>query len=794
MLRIARWALIGAAGLAGLAALAAGALWLRLWTGLPSYEGEVRLAGPTAPVTVVRDADAVPHIFADTMDDAYFALGWVHAQDRLFQMETMRRAGAGRTAEMLGDLGGFPVRLDRMMRTLGLHRLAVAAYDDLAPEVRGSLDAYAAGVNAWLAERDGPLPLEFQLLWHEPELWRPADSLVWGKLMALQLSANWREEAARAQLARVLPPGRSVDDLFPADPPGAPTTLAALADWTRLAEALPAVGPATASNEWALAPDLTATGGAILANDPHLGLDAPALWYLARIVTPELELAGATVPGVPFHVLGRNHRIAWGVTTTGGDVQDLVVERIDPSDPGRYVSPDGPRPFAVREETIAVRFGDPVAVRVRETANGPVVSDLADGRTPPVEPGHAVSLRFTALLPGDRTAEALWRLNRAEDWDGFRDALRLFAGPQQNFVYADRDGRIGFIAPGRIPIRASDDGRLPVPGWEAGHGWTGFVPFDELPQAADPADGRFVNANNRIVGPDYPHLIAAGWDDRHRAERIAQVLAEAPPQTVESTLALQADVRNLAALELLPVLLGLVEVDSGRVADATGQLRAWDGSMRRTRPEPLIFEHWLLEIGHGLWGDELGPALRLVGAYDAETVLHMLTRARAWCDDVRTPAVEDCAAVVRAALDRTLERLADRHGPHVPSWEWGAEHVAPLAHPVLGRLPLVGGLFRLEIATDGGFYTVNRGATRTSDPDDPFAHVHGAGFRGVYDLADPAASRFVIATGQSGNPLSPHWGDFVRRWRDGQAVTLSGTPEEVAEGGRGRLTILPAAR
>jgi penicillin amidase len=794
MLRIVKWALAAAAALSVLAAAAAGGLWLRLWTGLPSYAGEVRLAGPSAPVTVVRDGNAVPHVFARTMDDAYFALGWLHAQDRLFQMETMRRAGAGRTAELLGDLGGFPLRLDRMTRTLGLYRLAEAAFDDLSPEVRASLEAYAAGVNAWLAERDGPLPIEFQLLWHEPEPWRPADSLVWGKLMALQLSANWRDEAARAQLARVLPPDRPLDDLFPGDPPGGPTTLAALADWSRLAEALPAIGPGTASNEWALAPGRTATGGAILANDPHLGLDAPALWYLARIVTPDLELAGATVPGVPFHVLGRNHRIAWGATTTGGDVQDLVVERIDPADPGRYVAPDGSRPFAVREETIAVRFGDPVTVAVRETRNGPVVSDLADGRAPPVEPGHAVSLRFSALLPGDRTAEALWRLNRAEDWEGFRDAMRLFAGPQQNFVYADRDGRIGFLAPARVPVRGAGDGRLPVPGGDAAYDWTGFVPFDGLPQAADPPDGVFVNANNRIVGPDYPHLIAARWEDRHRAQRIGDVLREAPRQTVEGSLALQMDVRNLAALELLPLLLRLVEVDSGRVADATGQLRAWDGSMRRTRPEPLIFEHWLLELGRGLWGDELGPSIGLVGAYDARIVLHVLASAPRWCDDVRTPAAEDCAAVVRAALDRTLERLTARHGPHVPSWEWGAEHVAPLAHPVLGRLPAVGGLFRLEIPTDGGFYTVNRGATRTSDPEHPFRHVHGAGFRAVYDLADPARSRFVIATGQSGNPLSPHWGDFVRRWRDGGSVTLAGSADEVAAGGLGRLTILPAGR
>ncbi len=793
MWRILRWALGLILVLALLPVAGAVALWFHLSWNQPSMSGTAALAGLRAPVTVVRDGNAVPHVFADHMEDAYFALGWLHAEDRLFQMEMMRRVGAGRLSELIGFLGDFPVRIDTMMRTLGLYRHAEASMAHLSPEVRAGLDAYAAGVNAWLGARTVPLPIEFQLLWHTPEPWRPADSLVWGKLMALQLSGNSMEEIARGRMAEVLSP-QQLDDLFPGDRPGTPPTLAArLVDWTGLARALaPPLGPSTASNGWALDPSRTSTGGAILANDPHLGLEAPILWYLARIVTPQLEIVGGTVPGVPFHVVGQTGSMAWGLTTTGGDVQDLVVEQVDPADPARYLAPDGSRPFTVREEVIGRRFAEPLRITVRGTRNGPVISDMTGPLAPRAAPGNAVSLRFTVLTDADTTVEALYRMQRATSWEAFREALRLFVGPQQNIFYADRGGRIGFIAPARVPIRGRGDGRQPVPGWDAAYDWTGTIPFDALPQAIDPPSGRFVNANNRVVGPDYPHLIAVDWPDAYRFRRIEQLLEPARRQSLDTTEALMKDARSLAAVELLPHMLAAIDVDGAPVAQAAGLLRGWDGTMRRDRPEPLIFEWWLMELGRALWSDELGPAADAMRGLGAPAVLRILTERTAWCDDVRTPGTETCKTIVRLAFDRTLEALTARRGPHIPAWRWGDEHTAPLAHQILGRVPLVRDLIDISIPTDGGFYTVNRGATSVSNRDRPFAHVHGAGYRGIYDLADPARSRFVIATGQSGNPLSPHWGDFVERWRDGRHVTIAGSREMLEREGMGTVLLQPS--
>jgi len=782
-----------AAAVVGLAVAAAVGGWLWLSWNQPPTQGRVALEGIQGPVEVLRDGNGIPHIFAARMDDAYFALGYLHAQDRLFQMEMMRRVGAGRLSEMMGFLGDFTLRLDRMMRTFGFYAHAEASYDTLAPDVRQALDAYAAGVNAWLATRNVPLPLEFQLLWHTPEPWRPSDSLVWGKLMALQLASNYNQETLRAHLIERLGAERA-DELFPQTPPGLATTLAStLVDWPRLAATLrQPLGPSTASNEWVLSPSRTGTGGALLVNDPHLGLDAPVLWYLARVVTPELELTGATVPGVPMHVLGHNGTIAWGATTTGGDVQDLVVERIDPQDPSRYLAPDGPRPFKVREEVIGRRFAEPLRIQVRETHNGPVLSDLQGTSAPAAGSGEAVSIRFTALDPADTSAEAVFRVNRARDWTQFKDALRLYRAPQQNFVYADRVGNIGFIAPARIPIRREGMGLVPVPGWDARFDWVGFLPFDDLPQAYNPPSGRFVNANNRVVPADYPHLIALDWADHYRAQRIEQLLDEGGPQSVETSETLLMDNRSVAASDLLPVLLGHLGPVEGNLADAAHRLRAWSGDMLRDLPEPLIFEWWLLELNRALFADELGPLMPEFRGLNALAVHRALTERTHWCDDVTTPAIEGCGVPVRRALEATLSALTRRHGADVAKWRWGNEHVAPLAHQVLSRIPILRDLVDLSVETDGGFYTVNRGATRTGDPNRPFANIHGAGYRAIYDLADPANSRFVITTGQSGNPLSRHWGDFVRRWRDGGHVRIHGTREELAAQGAQRLSIAPA--
>ncbi len=454
------------------------------WLTLPSYDGEERVAGLEAPVEIVRDAHAIPHVYARSPRDAAFAMGFVHAQDRLWQMELQRRIGAARLSEVFGERG---LKTDRFLRTLGVYRVAERNFAALSPEVQAIYEAYAAGVNAYLEGRSGLLPPEFVLLGHDPEPWRPADSLVWLKMMAWDLGDNFRDELLRARLAGRLDEAQ-LRDLwapYPGDAPAAPESGAptvarpeidvAGIDFEALAAALPEGPPAgLGSNNWALSGAHTESGKPLLANDPHLGLSIPSVWYLAHVRAGDFEIMGATLPGLPFPVLGRTGDFAWGFTNTGPDVQDLFVERIDPDDPARYLAPGGSLPFKTRTETIRVSGGDPVALPVRETRHGPVVSDLIEESDSFLEPGHVLAFAWTALDADDRTAGALVRAAGASDWDGFVAALRDMAVPQQNIVFADRFGNIGFVAPGRVPIRASGQGTCRRrDGPEATTGWTG---------------------------------------------------------------------------------------------------------------------------------------------------------------------------------------------------------------------------------------------------------------------------------------------------------------------------------
>jgi penicillin amidase len=765
-------------------------LWLR--TSLPTTKGTVQLTGPESIIEIFRDAHGVPHIHAASQRDAYFALGFVHAQDRLWQMELMRRTASGRLAEMGG------ARLlphDRAMRTLGLARLSRNNLKNLSAPVKAALAAYTQGINSWLDTHSGALPPEFYVAGVRPTPWKAEESLLWGRLMGLRLSTNWRREALRAQLLRRLAPAK-VAALWPPYPADAPVTVTvpdrkserplipSEMPWNQvpdlpfnaLAHAIPAPLSSNASNSWAVSGRRTVTGKPILAGDPHLGFRAPNLWYLARITAPGLTLAGATLPGVPFHVFGHNQVIGWTMTTTGADTQDLVIERPQPGDAGRYLTPDGSRAFITRTETIDVKGGAPVRLTVRATHNGPVVSDLMDRATTATQRGVApsgalVALKATVLASDDRTAEALYHLNRAQNWKEFRTALRSFHSPVQNVMYSDVRGRIGFQVAGRVPIRRSGDGFAPVRGVESIHDWIGYIPFDRLPTMTDPRSGLVINANNRVVGPGYRHLITRDWATPYRARRIQQKLAGDRRHSVAASAAMQMDNLSLAAREIIPVLLATTP-RTPETGGALDRLGAWDGKVLRTKSEPLIFNAWLRKIGPGLVADELGP---LAGTYrraDPLFIKYVLQRDRTWCDDVSTPAQETCASILEAALVRALEDLRQRFGPDMSRWRWGDAHIARFRNRALSSLPLIGSFAHIEIATDGDTFTLNRGTTRRFSRRNPFAHGHGATLRAIYDFADLDRSLFIQPTGQSGNPLSPHYRDLIQTWRDGGYLTI----------------------
>jgi len=740
-----------------LAAFVTGALWLTL----PPRSQQARIAGLTGPVDIGFDADGIPRIRAASATDAAAALGFVHARDRMFQMELMRRAASGRLSELAGPATlGF----DRTMRTLGLRQQAVAGYAALPAETRAMLAAYARGVNAWIAARGRFSAPEF-LVFGAPEPWEPVDSLLWGETMGLWLSFNWRTELSRLALAGRVPQ-RQIDELWPPDgAAGRPEAgLTPPQRYARAAEELagvlprfpdPFTLPGSASNEWAVDGRHSASGAPLLAGDPHLAFGFPSIWYLARIDTRQGVLAGATAPGLPFLVLGHNGHIAWTFTTTGADTQDVFVET--PAGNGQYQTPDGPRPFTVREERIKVRGEPDQVLTVRETRHGPVISDLTGGDDP------ILAVAMANLAPGNSTAAAgLHALNQAQDVEAAAKAAVLITAPVQNLLVADRE-RIALYVTGRVPIRRAGDGAAPVPG-DGSHDWTGWASGEELPHFVAPASGRLVNANDRIAPADFPVFLGRDWFGDWRARRIRELLDQSDRHTAADFARMQVDVQSVFARQILPSLLA-VQVPEETAARAQALLRDWDGSMVTDAPQPLIFNAWVQHF-YGLVLRKAGIDVKDGGPL-AEFVAYVLSPAGAhWCSG-------DCAGDLHAALLAAVQALAARFGNDPAAWRWGEAHRAVFAHPLLRTLPLLGPLTTLGIPSPGDGTTIDRGGPAYNQ----FQSVHGAEYRGVYDLADLDRSLFVMAPGQSGNPLSRHRSDFLARWRDGQTVTLGPTPE-----------------
>ena len=514
----------------------AGWLWLR--RSLPQVNGKVTVAGLSGAVEIVRDRNGIPYIYGKTDHDAFFALGYVHAQDRLWQMELQRRIGAGRLSEVLGDA---TIETDQFLRTLGVYRAAEASWPALAPEAQSALQAYADGVNTFLAEGH-PLPPEFVILGFKPEPWQPADSLVWAKMMSWNLGDTYGDDLLRGQMTAALGPERAAQ-LMPGYPAGTPIILppdAMAAELLRvdnvLRETLGLGDKSNGSNNWVVNGARTASGKPLLANDPHLGAQIPAIWYLAGIQGDKVHAVGATLPGLPAVVIGHNDEIAWGVTNLGPDVQDLYIERVNPANPGQYEVNGQWTDLQVVPEEIKVKGEEkPIDWAARATRHGPLISDVTDER------GHALALRWPALDPGDTTMNAFLAINYARNWDDFTAAMRDYIGPSQNFVFADRAGNIGYFGPGRIPVRAKGDGTTPVPGWTDEYAWTGWIPFEQLPHAYNPADGYVVTANNKVVPDDYPYFITTDWAPPYRAKRIVELLTAKNGLTPDDYARIQGD-------------------------------------------------------------------------------------------------------------------------------------------------------------------------------------------------------------------------------------------------------------
>lgn len=787
MKRAFKWIAGLAAGALALALLAAAAGYAILRNTVPSASGALALSGLSAPVEVIRDREGVPHVFAKSMLDLFAALGFLHAQDRLWQMELTRRASQGRLSEMFGER---TYGMDVFLRTLDLYGHAERSLAALSPEVKDRLEAYAHGVNAFMARRTGllepRLPPEFLLLRHKPEPWRAADSVAIVKMMALDLSTNLRFETLRLALAAQGLNSAEIEDLMPrgggADAPPPLPEIGTLYPLRRIAAAQrqAAKSPVDdliaggASNNWVVSGARTRSGKPLLANDPHLRLSAPSTWYLAHLALAQpdgssVNAVGATLAGVPLIVLGRGDTIAWGFTNTGPDVQDLFIEKINPDNAREYLTPEGWRPFAVDEMSIAVKGAGIRKVERRRTRHGPVLPGFYHNLEAMLASGHVAALQWTALSDDDTTIAAGMFDASVRSIGDYIERMRQYVVPMQSMVVADTAGNIGLIAPGRVPVRDPANtvaGRAPVPGWDATYDWKGFVKFADLPHVENPPAGAIGTANARIVGPDYPHFLTYDWDAPYRQQRIEEIVLDRSGHDVGSMRAAQADVLDGGFARLKPLMVAAARRAGGVEPALLDRLGTWDAAMRSDLAEPLIFTAWVRETVKAVYADDLGAVFERyfdTRAVALQRLLEGRATARDWCDNRATPAHETCEGVIAASLTAALRDLERRYGTDRTRWRWGTAHYAYSEHRPFGSIPGLARFFDVEVPSPGGTYTLDRGKTEFAD-EPPYANRMGTSLRAIYDLADLDRSLYIQATGQSGNPFSPHYRSFADRW------------------------------
>lgn len=818
-------------GLSALVVIAGLLLFWRLRAPLPATTGTIGVDGLRSRVEIVRDVDQVPHVRAATEADALFGLGYVHAQERLWQMEFQRRVAQGRLAEILGEPG---LKADRLLRTIGLGRAAREAWPRLDPEARALVEAYVAGINAFLAEhRGGSLPIEFAIFRFAPDPWTGEDVVAWQKTMAWLLAANWRDETLRVELSarvgdeaanRLMPaypptgpivlppdaasparptpdaaepgiaspsaplasparppvrPGKPIDGMSRGDAAAVADTLAALNDVIDTLPVAPPIGGG--SNNWVVSGQRSITGKPLLANDPHLAGQTPAVWFLAHVSGGRLDAIGATMPGMPFVIIGHNGRIAWGITALLGDVQDLYIERINSSDQAEY---NGTlENVRVVRDLLKVRGQPDVPLRIRITRHGPIVSDVLD------RPQATLALRWTGLDADDRTAECYAQLNMAGSWPAFTAALSRMHAPLLNFVYADIDGNIGYLGPGAYPVRAAGDGTRPVPGWTSDYEWRGYIHESEWPRSFNPARGYIASANNKVASDAYPFAMGTSWEAPYRAARIAELIEGSSRLAVEDMTRMQRDVRSAQVRVVLPFLLKARPIDAVS-RDAMDRLRQWDGTLNGESAQAALYEAWYAATVRGLFEDELGTDVFAGYVTRRSTVAKAVdvliqNGDTAWCDDVRTPEPETCDTLLGRTLQAALAEATARQGTSdVTKWRWDRVNEARFPHGPLDAAPVLRRWFSRSVPRGGDSFTIT--------PVMPIGdQIFVSSYRQIIDLAALDASRFVIPMGQSGHVWSEHYSDLLEKWNKVEYLPMRFTRGAVDAAMSERLVLEP---
>jgi penicillin G amidase len=810
----------------------------------PQVAGELQVGGLEQPVDIYRDPLGVPHIYAATTHDLFFAQGYVHAQERFWQMDFWRHIGSGRLSEMFGK---SQLDTDIFLRRMGWARVVREELAQMDPQSLAILEAYSSGVNAYLKDHSGAaLSLEYAVLklltpGYTVEPWEPLHTLTWAKAMAWDLRGNMDEEGERAGLLKLFTPAQ-VDELYPAYDITRPTIvnrgLSAVSDQRsarsrpqaaisvpysaisiqqsaiqeRLAaldELLGPGGTGFGSNNWVISGARTASGKPLLANDPHLGPQMPSIWFEVGLhCRPKgdacpLELVGFSFAGAPGVVIGHNDRIAWGFTNVGPDVQDIYIEKINPAQPNQYEVNGAWVEMQSVEETILVAGGQPVTITVRTTRHGPVlwedeevIQKFAQESGVPLPEQYRLALRWTALDPSS-TFPALWKIDTARNWDEFRAAAKDWDVPAQNFVYADVDGNIGYQMPGRIPIRAGGDGRTYVPGWTDAYEWTGYIPFEDLPHVFNPPEGFIATANNAVVDSSYPYFIGSDWDAGFRAARIVAMIQAAPgPIDAAYIQKMQGDNLNQSFVFILPALRGALEAGSfsqPRQSQAWDLLQAWDGQQGSDSTAAALYQSFWKELLRLTFQDDLPETFWPSG--DSRwwaVVQNLLAQPESkWWDNHSTPEVETRDAILRQAFAAGLAELEKLQGTDAAKWNWGQLHTITFRNKSLGEsgvAPLEALLNRGPYATSGGEAIVN--ATGW-DATQGFEVDWLPSMRMIVDLGEFSRSLAVHTTGQSGHAFNPHYADMVDLWRAIQYAPMRWDETEIETSAEAHLRLDP---
>ena len=782
-----------AASIAGVAGAAYGAYYAFMHRPLPKTKGKLQLQGLHEPVEVLTDQYGVPHIYAHNEDDLYFAQGYMHAQERLWQMEINRRVGSGRLAELFGSIA---VETDRFCRRLGMHRASIEEEKRLPARSRRVLEAYAQGVNTFLKNNMHRLPVEFTLLGFKPDPWSPVDTIQWSKMMGWNLGGNWETELTRARIVSKIGPERAAqlesgyDAQHPLIVPSGIAyqgiNLGLLEQYDQLNE-LSGFGMLGGSNNWVVDGTMTETGAPILCNDPHLGQAAPSIWYECHLISGDIDVIGASFPGSPGIVIGHNKHIAWGVTNAVSDVQDLYIEKFNPQNPHQYeFQGKWENATVVREEIRVKGQKEPVIEEVLITRHGPILTSMAEHKNDTSQNGTgtaqqlSLALRWVGLEQCN-IISSIQKINHATNWEEFREALRDWDVPPQNMIYADKQGNIGYVMAGAIPIRAKGQALLPSPGWTGEYEWTGLIPFDELPQSYNPEQHFIVTANNRVVDDSYPYYITNEWLNGYRAQRITNLLTSKKKLTPEDMARIQADQYALPAVEIVPHMLTIPTTTAlEKVAQDT--LRTWDFVLAPKSAAAAIYTTFLRRLEFLVLSAALGDDETLLQVYMGKgsnilassngyasrskpLIIRMLNaRDDTW---FATSVIANGPALWEEALSRafsaTVEELRETLGEDVTQWQYGAIHTMTYNH-TLGSVKLLAPFFnRGPFPVGGDIDTVNMGA---SLPSDPKTVITVPSYRQIVTLANLNNSLSGHAPGQSGHPASKHYDDFIQMWRE----------------------------